>query len=79
MASTSTNPTQALPPPQGSSTPIENLQLPQQIIMDDLDNQLQAVGLHDPVQVPDNQSPEYLPPNEQIKKIHNLELHESKI
>jgi hypothetical protein len=74
VASTSTNPSAS----SGIITAIENLQLPQQIIMDDLANQLQAVGLHDPVQVLDNQSPEYLPPNDQIKKIHNLELHESK-
>ena len=78
MASTSANPPQALPPPQRSSTPIENLQLPHQINMDDLANQLQAVGLRDPVPALDNLPPEYLPPNEQIKKIHNLELHESK-
>ncbi len=45
--------------------------------LDDLANQLQNVDLQGRRPMPENQSPEYLPPNEQIKKIHKIELFES--
>jgi hypothetical protein len=62
-----------------TSTPVRDLHIMAQHnnTLDDLAHQLQAVGLQDRRPMPDNQSPEYLPPNEQIKKIHKIELLES--
>ena len=64
--------------PPRTSTPInENLLIERPHIMEDLANQLEAVGLNDTATLPSTHVPEYLPPSEQIKKIHNIELAES--
>ena len=61
---------------QRTSTPvIDNMALNNTI--NNLVDQFDAVDLHERRQPTDSQSPEYLPPNEQIKKIHRIELLES--
>jgi len=78
---TQTGPPPTIAPTQNprTSTPVRDIinMAQHNDTLDDLANQLQNVDIHGRRPMPENQSPEYLPPNEQIKKIHKIELLES--